>query len=95
MKNTILYLFFSFLLSCTNDSYSDLVDTETTINLKWNKAYDEDNIDKSLIGLKWALSYVGATLPSSNAGFSNTENVITINIKYLIFSDNFSSFCCA
>ena len=86
MKNTILYLFFSFLLSCTNDSYSDLVDTETTINLKWNKAYDEDNIDKSLIGLKWALSYVGATLPSSNAGFSNTENVITINIKYLGFS---------
>ena len=82
-------------MSCTNDSYSDLVDTETTINLKWNKAYDEDNIDKSLIGLKWALSYVGATLPSSNAGFSNTENVITINIKYLIFSDNFSSFCCA
>ncbi len=86
MKNTILYLLISFLLSCTNDSYSDLIETETTINLKWNKAYAEDNIDKSLIGLKWALSYMGATLPSSNAGFSNTDNVITINIKHLGFS---------
>ena len=86
MKNTILYLFFSFLLSCTKDSYSDLVDTETTINLKWNKAYSDDTIDKSLIGLKWSLSYMGATLPSSNAGFTTTDNVIIINIKYLGFS---------
>lgn len=88
MKNTILYFLISFLLSCTNDSYSDLIETETTINLKWNKAYAEDNIDKSLIGLKWALSYMGATLPSSNAGFTNTDNVITINIKYLGFSND-------
>ncbi|WP_284653707.1 hypothetical protein [Flavobacterium terrisoli] len=86
MKNLILYLFVTFLLSCTNDSYSDLIGGETTLNLKWHKAYADDNIDKSLIGLKWALSYMGATLPSSNAGFSNTENVITINIKHLGFS---------
>ena len=86
MKNTILYLFIFFLLSCTNDSYSDLVETETTINLKWNKAYADDSIDKSLIGLKWALSYMSATLPTSNAGFNITNNVITINSKYLGFS---------
>ena len=86
MKHTIIYFLIAFLLSCTNDSYSDLVSTETTINLKWNKAYPEDNIDKSLIGLKWALSYMGATLPSSNAGFTNTDNIITINIKYLGFT---------
>lgn len=86
MKNMILYLIITYLLSCTDDSYSDLVSTETTINLKWNKAYADDNIDKSLIGLKWALSYMGATLPSSNIGFSNTDEVITINIKYLGFS---------
>lgn len=87
MRNIILYLFITVLMSCTNDSYSDLTKTETTINLKWNKAYPEDDIDKSLIGLKWALSYIGATLPSSNTGFSNTNNIITINIKHLGFSE--------
>ena len=86
MKNIILYLFITLLMSCANDSYSDLVETETTINLKWNKAYADDSIDKSLIGLKWALSYIGATLPSSNSGFATTDNVIAINIKYLGFS---------
>jgi hypothetical protein len=88
MKNLILYLFISLMLSCTNDSYSDLVETETTINLKWNKAYADDTIDKSLIGLKWALSYVGAVLPNTNSGFSNIGFTITIDIKKLGFNDN-------
>ena len=87
MKNSILYLIITFLLSCANDSYSDLTTSETTINLKWNKSYSDDTIDKSLIGLKWALSYMGATLPASNSGFSVAGNVITIDIKYLGFSN--------
>ena len=86
-KFIILFLACSFF-SCENDSYSDLIETKTTINLKWNKAYADDTIDKSLIGLKWALSYVGATLPSSNSGFFNTETTITIDIKKLGFSDD-------
>ncbi len=88
MKNMIFYIFISFLLSCTNESYSDLISDETTINLKWNKAYADDSIDKSLIGLKWALSYLGATLPSSNHGFSTTDTVITIDIKKLGFNES-------
>ncbi|MDI9255836.1 hypothetical protein [Flavobacterium sedimenticola] len=87
MKSTLLYLIITFLLSCTHDSYSDLVSGETTVNLRWNKAYNDDSIDKSLIGLKWALSYMGATLPTSNTGFNVTGNIITINIKYLGFSN--------
>ncbi|WNM19371.1 hypothetical protein [Flavobacterium capsici] len=87
MKKLVLFLITFFILSCTNDSYSDLIENETTINLKWNKAYTDDTIDKSLIGLKWALSYIGATLPSSNTGFRNTDNSITINIKHLGFSE--------
>jgi len=87
MKRIVFILFLSLLVSCEHDTYSDLIETESTINLKWNKAYPDDTIDKSLIGLKWALSYVGAVLPSSNSGFSNNGNVITLNIKRLGFND--------
>lgn len=88
MKKLLLLLSFVSFISCERDSYSDLIETETTINLKWNKAYDDDTIDKSLIGLKWGLSYVGATLPSSNSGFLKTDFIITIDIKKLGFDDN-------
>lgn len=88
MKKMLLLFCFLLFVSCERDSYSDLIETETSINLKWNKAYSDDTIDKSLIGLKWALSYMGATLPSSNNGFLNTENTITINIKKLGFTEN-------
>lgn len=88
MKKLLLLLFFVSFISCKRDSYSDLIETETTINLKWNKAYPDDTIEKSLIGLKWALSYVGATLPSSGYGFSNTESTITLDIKKVGFPEN-------
>lgn len=87
MKKAVFFFLISVIVSCERDSYFDLIETETNINLKWNKAYSDDTIDKSLIGLKWALSYVGATLPSSNSGFLNTETTITINIKKLGFSE--------
>ena len=73
-KKIVTIVFLYSILSCESNTYSDLIETNTTITLKWNKAYADDSIDKSLIGLKWALSYVGATLPSSNTGFLNTEN---------------------
>ncbi len=88
MKKLLFLLCLSLSISCERDSYSDLIETEATINLKWNKAYADDTIDKSLIGLKWALSYVGAVLPSSTSGFSNTDSTITIDIKKLGFTEN-------
>jgi hypothetical protein len=88
MKKLLLFCFFLSFISCERDSYSDLIETEARLNLKWNKAYPDDTIDKSLIGLKWALSYMGAVLPSSNSGFSNTEATITIDIKRLGFTEN-------
>ncbi len=88
MKKLLLFCCFLCFISCERDSYSDLIATETRISLKWNKAYPDDTIDKSLIGLKWALSYVGAVLPSSNTGFSNTDSTITIDIKKLGFDQN-------
>lgn len=83
------YIFFTILLlfSCEKDSYLKLIKPDTKINLKWNKAYADDTIDKSLIGLKWALSYCGAVLPTSTNGFIVSENTITIDVKKLGFSE--------
>lgn len=74
-------------MSCENNSYSDLIEPETVLNLKWNKAYSDDSIDKALIGLKWALSYLGASLPNSNEGFLVTNTSIIIDYKKLGFTE--------
>lgn len=38
-------------------------DIDTKINLRWVKAYKEENWDKVKIGLAWSLSFLGAELP--------------------------------
>lgn len=81
-------LFFLILFSCVNDSYQDLVKTDTIINLKWNKAYPDDTINKSLTGLQWALSYIGAKLPNYNSNVTLNGNIITIDIDRLGLIDN-------
>lgn len=88
MKRLFNILFLLLLLSCESSTYSELAETETTLNLKWNKAYPDDTIDKSLIGLKWALSYIGASLPSSDTGFIVSNTTITIDYKKLGFNEN-------
>jgi len=75
-------------MSCESVTYDELQNQNTTLRLQWNKAYTDDTIDKSLIGLKWAFSYVGATLPVSNSGFITTSHTITIDIEKLGFSEN-------
>lgn len=89
MKKIVFAFFVFCFFSCENNSSTDLVDIPATsayLNLKWNKAYPEDNIDKSLIGLKWALSYLGAKLPVALNGIVTSENTITIAIDQLGFS---------
>lgn len=84
-----IFLVFIILIfnSCKNQD--DLKDLKyTQIHLKWNKAYKDDTIDKSLLGLKWALSYLGAILPNQDANFSVKGGIITINIKDLGFNKN-------
>lgn len=85
----IFFLIVSFLvLSCERDTYYELQNHDDTLHLKWNKAYPDDTIDKSLIGLKWGLSYVGAILPTSLNGISTSNNIISININKLGFSES-------
>lgn len=84
-------LFISILLlfvSCENDTYYELQNRDDALHLKWNKAYPDDTIDKSLIGLKWGLSYVGAMLPTTLNGISTSNNIISININKLGFSES-------
>ncbi|WP_026703495.1 hypothetical protein [Flavobacterium soli] len=89
IKKYIFYvLLLSFLISCENDSYSDLVETDSLLHLKWNKAYPDDSIDKSLIGLKWAFSYIGATLPTTTNGITIQNSTIIIDLKKLGFNEN-------
>lgn len=74
------------LASCESDTYSDLIIKNDTLQLQWNKAYPEDTIDKSLIGLKWGLSYMGALLPMTLNGISTSNTIISIDINKLGFS---------
>lgn len=86
--NTFLfYLSFFIFLSCKNEK-NHLELNRHKINLKWNKAYADDNIFKSVSGLKWALSYIGATQPSEAGGIIISNNTISINLSKLGFNLN-------
>lgn len=59
------------------------------INLKWNKAYNDDTIERSITGLKWALSYLGSNIASDSTlkGISYKNSIITLDINQLGFSE--------
>jgi hypothetical protein len=96
MNRFVCFLFLIFI-SCENNSTNDLiniVDTSSNLNLKWNKAYPDDTIDKSIIGLKWALSYIGAELPinSNKLGFNqNAKEKLAILHSKIIASDEYQT----
>jgi len=60
---------------------------DNTLTLKWNKAYPEDTIDKSTLGLEWAYSFVGALLPNSPSGITVGTETIVVNPEDLGFSN--------
>lgn len=57
------------------------------IILKWHKAYPEDDIQKSALGLSWALSYCGAMLPDAPYAVSISDNSITLQAEELGFDE--------
>lgn len=88
----LLLVFSLVFISCVNDSYSDLLEKgDDSLVLKWNKAYNDDDIHKSLIGLKWALSYIGAKLPSDISGLYSNGDRIYIDAKAIGLSENAQS----
>ena len=86
----ILGVFLILLQSCSSNSYSDLLEDtpNKSLNLKWNKAYQNDDIDKSVIGLKWALSYIGSKLPKNLKGINIINSTISIDINAIGLSEN-------
>jgi len=84
----LLFLFFNILLiSCDVITPDEACIENPLLNLKWNKAYEEDTLDKSVIGLQWALSYIGAKLPTSRNGITSNYNNIEINLEDLGFKE--------
>ena len=81
----ISYIISFLLISCVNSSYDDIVEEESNLLLKWNKAYEEDTLDKSIIGFQWASSYLGAILPNPNTGIRVQNNILEIDLEKLGF----------
>jgi len=79
---TVISLVIPFL-SCTTPTM------DQNINLKWNKSYPTDNLDKNVIALKWCLSFLGSDLASDTTltGLSiKKNNIITLDLNKLKFN---------
>lgn len=59
------------------------------IDLRWNKAYDGESVEKIETGLKWAFSFLGANLPrgSFETATSWERRIIHIDFEGLGFSE--------
>ncbi|PSG90610.1 hypothetical protein [Aurantibacter aestuarii] len=82
---THFYIYLFILFTACKQSYENANLTDT-ITLKWHKAYDEDSLDKSMIGLQWALSYTGAYTPCNLGVMTVKNDLITIDLKKLSYN---------
>ncbi|NHM00498.1 hypothetical protein [Flavobacterium difficile] len=82
----IIPLFFLLILcfSCSKNKENII---EESILLKWNKSYPDETIQSVEIGLKWALSQVGASVLNSN-NIKKEKDFFTIEISKMGFSKN-------
>lgn len=54
--------------------------------LEWNQAYPDDDIQKSILGLSWALSYCGAMLPDAPYAITTDGDRIVLQPAELGFN---------
>lgn len=82
---TCLFIVLIGVCSCSNVNKKD---NPYILNLKWNKSHDTDSINTHIIGLKWALSFLGSNiaLDTSYAGLNYTKDIIQLDITKLRFS---------
>ena len=73
----ILLLIAATLLSGCREtsSYEEIAQEPHRIHLIWSKAYPSDSEKKSLAGLHWALSFIGATLPKDSPGIIQSDSL--------------------
>lgn len=85
MRTAILLIITCLLVSCKSPYTEDI--EVTFLKIKWHKSYEEDSIDKAVIGLEWALSYVGANTPcNASKNMQISENTITLHAQNIGFS---------
>lgn len=54
------------LSHCTTDQLRPQLEGKNSIQLRWVKAYEGENIDQVVLGLQWSLSFLGAQLPDES-----------------------------
>ncbi len=86
-----LLLIYTFTTTCSNKVSIQSSETlDLAINLRWIPSYEEETHQKIEVGLKWVLSYLGATLPqaSTDDAFSWTQtNILQLDLSKAGFSD--------
>jgi hypothetical protein len=80
-----IFLFLIAAISFATTNHISKPTDEMALTLKWNKAYPDDTIDQSAVGLQWSLSFVGALLPNSPTGINVGTQTITLNLGELGF----------
>ncbi len=92
MKKEFLFLLIvltTFLLAQCKQQNVSADPNQYKIDLKWFKAYPEENTYKVEVGLKWIMAYLGAELLTDN--YSNSiqwkeGQVLSLNVEHLGFS---------
>lgn len=73
------------LLSCKKDKVNSMQTNKNTIQIRWIKSYEQDNISNALISLSWCYSHLGAS--KLNPSLLPIENeIISVNIDFLGFN---------
>ena len=73
---SLIVVFHLLLNSCTRDK-TELYQVDHIV-LEWHKSYDNDSFEKSITGLNWALSHVGAKYKIQTSEISFNEETIMI-----------------
>lgn len=87
MKKIYLLFTLTLIFSCADENSDTLTEFNKNINLKWNKAYPEDDIEKATIGLYWSYSQLGAKILNPYV-ITVINNTFTVNIQELGLSNN-------
>lgn len=82
----IAFILFCCLFICCKSEYSE-IDNTSKLKLKWNKSHQDDSINRAVIGLQWALAYVGSNTPCNSKSIKVSGNIITIYPDYIGFNN--------
>ncbi len=60
----------------------------TTIQLKWNKGYAQDSIERKTVALKWCLTFLGSHLAADTSlvGLNYNDSIIKLDVSQIGFS---------